>query len=199
MRPSTTDHRGTDRPLSRTAHGGARQTEHRPRTRDEHSWCTASGGPVGRDREAGDPRRRTQVLPIDLPIDFGSLRPADGCMSPPRRTVRPAQRLRAEFPAPCQGEGRGFESRRPLQIVPGQGPLRRPLMRVPIRLPIVSAELRPGRGGPGRGAVRRDALLRRHEQQAPSSWPAQGDGRHGMGGFVGTVGWIAMFPVSVSV
>jgi Transposase, Mutator family len=80
-------------------------------------------------------------LPSSLPIDFRWQTPACDVADRIARIVCPAQRLGTEFPAPCQGEGRGFESRRPLHKVPGQGPQRRPLMRVPLRLPIPSANL----------------------------------------------------------
>jgi hypothetical protein len=90
--------------------------------------------------------------------------------------------------SPCQGEGRGFESRRPLHIVPGQGPRRRPLMRVPMRLPIVSANPVADEGaqavsirGVATGCVRR--CRPRHRPKAvplrDGAYPEQPDGCEG--------------------
>jgi hypothetical protein len=52
---------------------------------------------------------------MDLPIDFGWQAPADQPRADSWRIVCPALRFRADFLSPCQGEGRGNESRRPLQ------------------------------------------------------------------------------------
>jgi hypothetical protein len=67
------------------------------------------------DREDASP---AAGLPISLPIDYRWQTPACDVADGIARIVCPAQRLGAEFPAPCQGEGRGFESRRPLHTNP---------------------------------------------------------------------------------
>jgi hypothetical protein len=61
-----------------------------------------------------DHASRPAGLPMSLPIDFRWQASAGGVAAGIARIVCRAQRLGAELPAPCQGEGRGFESRRPL-------------------------------------------------------------------------------------